>query len=140
MEAFQPNVLAIMTAAVVGFLIGGLWYSPLLVGRAWLDAAGLTEEQIMAGNRGRIFGVSAIALFVMSACLAMFIGPSTASAGVNAVILGAFYGFLTGFGWLFFAFVVVGLFELRPWSWILINGGYWIVTMTVMGAILAAMH
>ena len=139
METFQPNVLAIAIAAVAGFVIGGLWFSPLLLGRAWLKASGLTEEQVMAGNKGRIFGVSAIALFVMSACLAMFIGPS-AAGGASPAILGAFYGFLTGFGWLFFAFVVVGLFELRPWPWILINGGYWIVTMTVMGAILAAMH
>ncbi|MEE4110119.1 MAG: DUF1761 domain-containing protein, partial [Halieaceae bacterium] len=44
--------------------------------------------------------------------------------------------FLAGFGWVFFAFVVVGLFELRSRNYILINGGYWIVTMTVMGAIL----
>jgi hypothetical protein len=139
MDGFQPNVFAIVTAAFAGFVIGGLWFSPLLFGRRWLEAAGLTEEQVNASNKGKIFGLTALALFVMSVCLAMFIGPG-AAAGSLPVVFGAFYGFLTGFGWLFFAFVVVGLFELRSRSWMLINGGYWVVTMTIMGAILAAMH
>jgi hypothetical protein len=32
----------------------------------------------------------------------------------------------------------VALFERRPWSYILINGGYWIVSFVVMGTILGA--
>jgi len=140
MDGFQPNVFAIVTAAFAGFIIGGLWFSPLLFGRHWLKAAGLTEEQVNAGNKGKIFGITALALFVMSVCLTMFIGPGAAAGWANPVFLGAFYGFLTGFGWLFFAFVVVGLFELKSWAWIFINGGYWVVTMTAMGAIIAVMH
>jgi hypothetical protein len=49
---------------------------------------------------------------------------------------GAFYGFLAGFGWLFFGIGVVALFEQRSWTYILVNGGYWVVTMTAMGAVL----
>ena len=135
MEAFEPNLLAVVIAALVGFVVGGLWYSPMLLGNAWMKAAGVTEEQINGGNKAKIFGISLIALLIMSYCLEMFIGPSTASAA-NAWGMGAFYGFLTGFGWIFFAFVVVGLFELRSWAYMLINGGYWVVTMTLMGAIL----
>jgi hypothetical protein len=39
---------------------------------------------------------------------------------------------------LFFAIGVVALFERRPWTYLLVNGGYWVVTMTAMGAILGA--
>ncbi|MFT4767422.1 MAG: hypothetical protein ACI8RN_000548 [Glaciecola sp.] len=69
----------------------------------------------------------------MSYCLAMFLGAPNITLQI-----GALYGFLTGFGWIFFAFGVVGLFELRSWSYILVNGGYWVVTMTLMGAIWGA--
>ena len=135
MEGFEPNLVAVLVAALLGFVVGGLWYSSLLLGNQWMKVAGVTEEQINGGNKAKIFGITFVALLIMSYCLEMFIGPSTASAA-NAWAMGAFYGFLTGFGWIFFAFVVVGVFELRSWAYMFINGGYWVVTMTLMGAIL----
>jgi hypothetical protein len=133
MDAVSINWMAIVAAAVVGFVVGGLWYSPALFGKIWMDAAGLTEEQLAGGRKARIFGLSLIFLLIMSYCLAMFLATPDITLQT-----GALYGFLTGFGWIFFAFGVVGLFELRSWSYILVNGGYWVVTMTLMGAILGA--
>ncbi|WP_439102933.1 DUF1761 domain-containing protein [Congregibacter sp.] len=131
MDDFVINLWAILAAAVVGFVVGGLWYSPLLFGNAWMRAADISQEQIAAGNKAKIFGLTFVFLLIMSYCLAMFLG--TPEITLQA---GAFYGFLTGFGWIFFAFGVVALFELRSWSYILINGGYWVVTMTLTGGIL----
>ncbi|MDZ7714842.1 MAG: DUF1761 domain-containing protein [Balneolaceae bacterium] len=48
------------------------------------------------------------------------------------------YGFLTGFGWVFFALAVNNLYEQSSWKYICINGGYWTVTFTVMGLIIRA--
>ncbi|WOJ96580.1 DUF1761 domain-containing protein [Congregibacter brevis] len=125
------SVSAIVVAALAGFFVGGLWYSPLLFGKAWMKAADISEEQIASGNKAKIFGLTFIFLLIMSVCLAMFLGTPDIT-----LQSGALYGFLTGFGWIFFAFGVVALFELRSWSYILVNGGYWVVTMTLMGAIL----
>ena len=127
------NAMAILVATVAGFLVGGLWYSPLLFGNAWMRAAGVTEEQVNGGNKSKIFGLTFVFLLIMAICLAAFLG--TPEIDLQS---GAFYGFLTGFGWIFFGIAVVALFELRSWSYIFINGGYWVVTMTVMGAILGA--
>lgn len=131
MAEVQINYLAVLLAAFLGFVIGGLWYSPLLFGNAWMNASGVTEEQVNSGNKGKIFGLTAVFLLIMSYCLAMFL--ATPEIGLSA---GAFYGFLTGFGWIFFGIGVVALFELRSWTYILINGGYWVVTMTLMGAVI----
>lgn len=131
MEGVTVNWLAVFVAGLAGFVVGGLWYSPLLFGRAWMRAAGVTEEQLAVGDKGKIFGLSLIFLLIMSYCLAMFLQ----TPGIT-LQSGAFYGFLTGFGWIFFAFGVVGLFELRSWTYIFANGGYWVVTMTLMGGIL----
>ncbi len=138
MNGFEPNLLSVVVAALVGFVIGGLWYSPILLGKQWMAETGLTEEQINAGDKRKIFGIAFVALLIMSYCLEMFIGPTTeiAEGFYSRSQQGAFYGFLTGFGWVFFAFVVVGLFELRSFKYIAINGGYWIVTLTAMGGIL----
>jgi hypothetical protein len=131
MTQVDINFLAVLVAALGGFVIGGLWYSPLLFGRAWMTAAGVTEAQVNGGSKGKIFGLTFVFLLIMAYCLAMFL-----AAPEIDLAAGAFYGFLTGFGWIFFGIGVVALFELRSWAYILINGGYWVVTMTVMGAIL----
>lgn len=126
------NYLAVVAAAFAGFVVGGLWYSPLLFGKAWMREAGVSEEAVNGGNKAKIFGFTFVFLLIMSYCLAAFL----AAPNVD-IAAGALYGFLTGFGWIFFGIAVVALFELRSWTYIFINGGYWAVTMTLMGVILA---
>jgi len=49
---------------------------------------------------------------------------------------GATAGFLAGFGWVVMGIGIGSLFERRPWSYVLVNGGYLTVALVVMGAIL----
>lgn len=58
MEGVTTNYLAVLAAAVSAFVLGGLWYSPVLFHKAWLAASGLTPEQAAAGNPAMIFGLS----------------------------------------------------------------------------------
>ena len=51
---------------------------------------------------------------------------------------GALYGFLTGIGWVLPGIGVTAQFEQRGWTYIFINGFYWVVSLTVMGLILGA--
>ncbi|HNI11929.1 MAG TPA: DUF1761 family protein, partial [bacterium] len=38
------NWLAIIVASISAFVLGGIWYSPLMFGNAWMKVAGMTEE------------------------------------------------------------------------------------------------
>jgi len=68
---------------------------------------------------------------IMAFNLAMFLNdPKTNLAW------GATAGFLAGFGWVFMGIAIVSLFERRPLSYVLINGGYLTIALVVMGAIL----
>jgi len=138
MDINQPNLIAVLAAAVAGFLIGGLWYSRLLLGALWMRESGVTQAQIDAGNKGRTFGVAFIALLLMSYVLAVFIGPipEVGSGFFTPSQQGAYHGFVVGLGWAFTAILVVGVFEQRSWTYIAINGGYWVVTLTAMGGII----
>jgi hypothetical protein len=127
------NYLAVIAAATSAFLIGGLWYSPLLFQRPWMDANGFTEADVRKGNPAVIFGASFVLCLLMAFNLAAFLGePNTTTAW------GATAGALAGVGWVAFGMAVVALFERRPVAYMLINGGYWAVALTVMGAILGA--
>lgn len=133
MPVENVNWWAVLAAAVSTFMLGGLWYSPGLFGRAWMAANGLTEADLGKGNMAKIFGLSFVFSLLMSANLAMFLAdPKTDMAW------GATAGFLAGFGWVALGIAIVALFERRSWKYILINGGYMTVAFVLMGLILGA--
>ena len=128
----EVNWLAVIVAALSTFLIGGLWYSPAVFGKAWMKENGFTEENMKGGNLVKIFGLSFVLGLIASINLAMFLGPESDPA------MGAFWGFLAGFGWVATFVGTHYLFERKSFKLFLINAGYSIVALTVMGVILAA--
>ncbi len=130
MDASHLNVWAILAAAVSAFLVGGLWYSPMFLGRVWERANGFTESP---KSGPKVFLLSLLFSLVMSANLAFFLNePKTTAAW------GATAGFLAGFGWVAMGLGIVAIFERRSWKYLLVNGGYVTVALTLMGLILGA--
>lgn len=131
MDPSSINWLAVLVAALATFLLGGLWYSPILFAKSWQKAAGVTDEQLKSANMGMIFGIAFIFSLIMATNLAFYLAdPATdLTWGMTA-------GFLAGFGWVFLSIGTLMLFERRPWSYLLINGGYFVVSFVVMGAII----
>lgn len=126
------NIPAILVAAVATFVIGGLWYSPVLFHGAWMRANRFGEADVSTGNTGLIFGLAFLFAVVMSFNLAMFLdAPGTTMAW------GATAGGLASI-WVLLGIGTVALFERRPATYTLVNGGYWVVSLIVMGAILGA--
>ncbi len=137
MDLSNLNMWAVLVATLSTFAIGWIWYGPLF-GKAWMDVTGLDEESLNEANMGKIFGLAFIFELIMAFNLAMFFHGSPESSEMINAGNGAFYGFLTGFGWIFFALAVNSLYERKSWKYISINGGYWTLTFTVMGLILGA--
>ena len=130
-EAFQNlNWLAIIVAAVSSFVIGGLWFSPLMFVNKWMKEAGISKEDNRNNNMAKVFGVAFILSLVASFFLAMFIGKEAGAA------FGALAGFMAGFGWVLTYVGIIYLFESRSFSHFLINAGYSVVSLTVMGLII----
>ncbi|HZY81425.1 MAG TPA: DUF1761 domain-containing protein [Cyclobacteriaceae bacterium] len=126
------NWLAVIVAALSTFLIGGLWYSPAVFGKAWMKENGFTEESMRGGNMVKIFGLAFVLGLVSAINLAMFLSQET------NVAMGAFWGFLAGFGWVATFVGTHYLFERRSFKLFIINAGYSVVALTVMGVILVA--
>ncbi len=125
------NWLAVIAAAISTFLIGGIWYK--VFEKSWISSNGFSTEDLQNRNTGLIFGLAFLFSLIMAFNLALFIGDGDTSYGALA-------GFLTGFGWVFFAIGIISLFEKRSAVYVLINGGYMITAFTVMGAIIGAWH
>jgi hypothetical protein len=130
-NAFQNlNWLAIIVAAVSAFVLGGLWYSPLMFVRRWMRETGITEESTKNVNMIKVFSLAFILSLIASFFLAMFIGK-----GAGAVF-GAMAGFMAGLGWVFTFMGISYLFEARTLAHFLINSMYSVVSLTIMGLII----
>ena len=124
------NWLAVLVAGISAFVLGGVWYSPALFGKAWMTENNMTVDDVKKGNKAKIFGWSFVLSLIMAANLGMFI--STPDMNLSQGIM---YGALTGL-WIFCGIAIVGLFEHKSARYIFINGGYMIVALILMGAII----
>ena len=133
MNMQEINFLAVVAAATSTFFLGGLWYSPLLFGAAWMRANNFTEDQVGGFKKGRMFGWSILFSLIMAMNLAIFLADEQTdwAWGMTA-------GVLAGAGWVATGLAVVGLFENKSWTYMLINGGYNIVSFAIMGLIIGA--
>lgn len=130
MENTSINFIAVFVAALSMFLIGGLWYSPVLFGKAWLKAIGQEESFLSSGNKGVIFGGAFLLSLIMAFNLAGFV------SGYESWTWGLLGGALAGFGWVAMAMGMIYLFERRSLKLWLINAGYLVLSFVVMGVIL----
>jgi hypothetical protein len=127
------NYLAVVVAALSGFVVGGVWYSALFA-KAWTKETGLSEEDLRRRSPAAVFGGAFIASLISSLVLAMFLGPTADAA------FGATAGLFVGLGWVATSLTTTFLFERRSLRLIAIDAGYHVVAFTIMGLILGAWH
>lgn len=131
--AYLPVLLGGVAALVMGFI----WYHPKVFGTAWMAATGMTEEKAKEANMAKTFGIS----FVVACILAMYLNSAVDHdpATLTPLMHGALHGSLVGFFVAMPPLLTNGLFEQRNMKGTMINIGYWIVTMAVIGAICGVM-
>ena len=126
------NWLAVLVAGISSFMLGGVWYSPALFGNAWMKENRFSVDDVKKSNKAKTFGWSFLFSLIMAANLGMFINdPKT------DLVLGLTWGALAGL-WVFCGIAIVALFEMKTWRYIFINGGFCVVALALMGAIIGA--
>ncbi len=131
----QVHWLAILIAAVAGFVVGGLWYGPIL-GKAWMAERGVTPESAKEGfNMPLVFGTTFVLNLVASFVLDHVFG-TYGHPGMSLAVMIA--------GGIALAFIATSigvnyLFSRMSLTLFLIDAGYWLVIYCVMGAILSAL-
>ena len=131
MDPSQVSWLAVTAAAASTFVLGGLWYSPLLFGKAWQRLVGLSDDDLRKRVAVTFAGAAACAV-IGATNLAFFLGPDP------SIGFGVAAGAAAGIGWIATALTTTFLFERRPGALIAIDVGYHAVAYAAMGAILGA--
>lgn len=132
----MTHILSVLGAAIAAWLIGALWYSPVLFAKAWVKAHGYTPEQLkaMQATAGKAYAGSLLAFVLMAAVLSIFLAHLRADSWQD----GATWGF---HAWLGFALPIgftANLYSDKKFATFVIDTGYQLVYLCVMGAILGA--
>lgn len=132
------HFLPVVVSAVVVFVLGWLWYSPALFGKLWMQAHGHTGEKLkeMQATAGRKYAVSFVCSMIMAVAMSILIGRT----GVMMLEGGIKLGLLVGVGFAVPLGLTAHMFSEKRPSAYLIDAGYQIVYLMVMGAILAVWH
>lgn len=130
MNILEVNWLAIILAAACGFLVGGIWYGPIM-GKKWMGAVGLTEEEIQGGNMGLIYGGAFAFSLIASAMLAhMFFRLGQPPFHVKMMMsTGIALGFIIP------AIGTNYLFSQKSKALFFIDAGYWLLFYAAMGLV-----
>lgn len=132
------NYVAIILCAGASMVIGFLWYGPIF-GKQWMKLVGMTKEKMEASKSEmpKTYGVMFVSSLLMAYALAHFIwyaapGSVTLVIGVKTAL----------WGWVgFIATTTLSQFlfspDKKPMTLYYIDTGYYLVTLVVMGAILA---
>jgi hypothetical protein len=158
------NFLTIAVAALMPLVMGFIWYGPMLFQNAWMKEVGFTKESMEGGNMALIFGLCYVLSFLMAFILQTFVihqfGVSSTlmksgESALSGVDLAYFNDFMVTYGDRFRTFghgalhgTMIGLlialpimgtnamFEKKSFKYVMINAGYWTVTLALMGGIL----
>jgi hypothetical protein len=159
----EINFIALLLAALSTLVVGFIWYHPNVFGTIWMKESGMTEDKMKGSNMILIFSMSILYAFLISFVLQMLVihqfgamgmiggDPSKALPSYSAFMTdygtafrtfkhGALHGFMTG---LFLALPIIGvgaLYERRSFKYVLIAGGYWVISCMIMGGIICAMQ
>ncbi len=127
----EVNIWAIIVSAILCMAIGTLWYSPLLFGKLWLSLTGNKEPDMK--DAPKIYLGAFINSLVMSFILATLIYW----IGANTWRDGALVGFLVWLGFNATAHFSGVLWEKKPIKLCLLHTANMLITLLVIGALLA---
>lgn len=131
------NYWAVLGATIASMLIGFLWYGTLF-GKKWMTLAGLTPESMKAMKMSPM-GAN-IGMFIMSLLMAYVLAHGIVFGNAYLGMSGAAGGVMGAFWyWLGFAVPLTSgsyLWEGKSAKLWILNAGYYLVTLLVMGAIL----
>jgi Protein of unknown function (DUF1761) len=129
------NPVAILVVSILCFLVGGLWYSPLLFVKAWMQEMKITPESMKAQNKSmaKLMGSALLLTLVSTATLAALLSSRHATSPLKGAELGIFLGI----GLVAAREGTNALFESRTLRHYLIVAGHDVALLGIQGAILA---
>jgi hypothetical protein len=132
MPEMNVNYAAVLTAALICFVLGIFWYSRLMFGRQWQEAMRIPQAE--KRSKGRALG-SYILTFISWLLATYVLANITKFAGVQDPGNGLIIGFLCWLGFTGAMTLMHNLNENRGAPLWLVNSGYTLLSFLISGII-----
>ena len=129
------NYMAVLVATIVVFVLGWLWYSPLLFYKPWMRARGMDPAVAMAGAKmptGKL-AIELVRCFVLAYIVAHFV----AALGITNWLVAAHFGLLLWIGLPVVLLVGSVIWDNVPVKVAVIHAGDWLVKLLVIPIIVS---
>ena len=136
MPTANVNVVAVVVAAVLTLVLGACWYSPILFAKQWMQAQGYTPErleQMKKKGMTRAYAVSGLCYLVMAYVVALLASYTSSTT----VAQGLWLGFLAWLGFAATIGLTANLFSEKPIAAWVVDAGYQLTYLLLMGALLS---
>lgn len=130
---FDVNIMAVVVASIVYFILGALWYQPFLFGKAWARLMNKPEQ--FEPPEPSVYLLTFGLLFIGCFSLAMVIGALFIALPLQGFLLGG----SMALGFIFTGAGVTGIYDGKSVPLFLINNGYHLLGMSVAGVIIVLM-
>ena len=134
MGVSELSWLTILVAAIMGFVVGGIWYGPIM-GQRWMAAVGLTEEDVRNGSMVTIYGCAFVLSVIASAMLAWVLNAFAGLDEVGRILV----ALCIAAGFIVPAIGTNYLFSQKSRALFLIDATYWVLFYLAMGTVHALM-
>jgi len=132
------NVVAVLVTTLVVFVLGWLWYSPLLFFNPWMRLRGLDPAAAMAGAK---MPVGKLVIEFARCFILVYVVTRIATLHSDLSLLGSIHVGL--FLWLGFPVILLTgsvIWDNVPWKVAAIHAGDWFVKLLVISIIARVWH
>lgn len=160
----EMNLYILFIAAIVPMFIGFFWYGPIF-GNTWMKEMNFTKESLEGQNMAKILIMSYIFSLLIAFFLQFIVihqmgvfqtlinepgfNKQTGQAFTyfqnfvgtygdrfRTFQHGAIHGVMSGLFFVLPVLSIIAMFEKKSAKYVVINAGYWIVTLAIMGGII----
>jgi hypothetical protein len=136
MDFSSINYLAVIVGGIISFVLGSVWYNPNVFGKTWQRELGFTDEDLKGANMAKIFGSSLVLMLIMSMGMAILIqGHFTEEVNL---ISGLKHGLYIGLIFVSTSMGINMLYQRKSFTLWVIDAGYQVLILCIMGAVLGA--
>jgi len=126
------NYLAVLVAAIANYVIAFIWYAGLF-GNVWKKLTGIQDMKPAPLNIVLVLVGSLLMSYVLYHSITFgnyYVNTSGAAGGLMG-------GFFSWIGFIAPVTLCTKLYERKPWGLWLLDNGFWLISLLVMGTILA---
>lgn len=130
------NYYAIATATAVFFILGALWFSPLMFGNLWAEE--LRKKNVLIPHPTTMHMIRSMLLSLSSKIVAAYcMAYLVAATGAQTLHAGLMLGFIVAIGFNIMSIASICIWENRSLKLFFISSGYATIGVMMLGAILA---